>query len=61
MELLQQYIGEITLGLTSTFITIFVKGYQSLIGRIKKLEDSVLKLKGDLDMNTALDNERKEK
>ena len=59
MELLQQYIGEIILGLSGTFLTIFVSGYRSLMKRIKTLEEDNIKLHGKIELNTALDNERK--
>lgn len=59
MEAVSQYLGEIMVGGSVTFITMFIRGYSSLMGRIKKLEEDNLKLHGKIDINTALDNERK--
>ena len=61
MEVLQQYIGEILLGLSGTFLTMFIKGYNNLMSRIKKLEDNQLKMQGEIDLNTALDEQREKK
>lgn len=61
MELLSQYVGEIILGLSGTFLTLFIKGYQALMNRIKKLEEKVLSLQGEINTNTALDNLRDKK
>ena len=58
MELLSRYVCEIMLGLSGTFLTLFIKGYQSLMGRIKKLEEKALKMQGEIDLNTAFDLER---
>ena len=61
MEMLQQHLGEIMIGLSGTFLTLFIKGYQSLMGRIKKLENDQIKLRGLLDTNTALDEMERKK
>jgi len=58
MELIQEYIGGIVLGMAGTFLTLLIKGYTSLMGRIKKLEERQIEMQGELDLNTALDKER---
>ena len=61
MAEIQQYVGEIVLGLSGVFLTALIVGYRSLMKRIKTLEENSIKLEGKIEMNTALDNERKEK
>ena len=58
MEAIQEYLGSIVLGFSGTFLTLLWRGYGSLMRRIKTLEEKQIKMQGEIDLNTALDNER---
>jgi len=56
--MIEQYIGEIVLGSSGVIITLVIGGIKAIYSRIRKLEDRVLKLEGDLHLNTKLDEAR---
>ncbi len=58
MHEIQEYLGQIVLGLTGVFLTAGITGYKSLMARIKKLEETQIKMQGEINLNTALDKER---
>ena len=56
--MIEQYIGEIVLGSSGVIITLVIGGIRAIYSRIRKLEDRVLKLEGELKLNTELDKVR---
>ncbi len=61
MHEIQEYLGQIVLGLTGVFLTAGITGYKSLMARIKKLEETQIKHDGRITMNEALDEMRDKK
>jgi len=61
MEEIQQYIGQIVIGLAGTFLALGALTFRNLMSRIKKNEEDIIKLQGKLELNTALDKARLEK
>lgn len=53
--MIEEYIGSIVLGSSGLIISLFIGGIKAIYSRIRKLEDRVLKLEGDLHLNTELD------
>ena len=58
MEWLSEYFGEITTGAMVTLLSSGIAAWKSLQARIRKLEDELARLKGDLKLNTELDKMR---
>ena len=58
MEAIQEYLGGIVLGFSGTFLMLLWKGYTALMKRIKDIEEKQIAMQGEIDLNTALDEER---
>ena len=58
MEAIQEHLGAIVLGSSGTLLTLLIRGYSTLMTRIKKIEENQIKMQGEIDLNTALDKER---
>ena len=52
--MIEQHIGEIILGSSGVIISLIIGGIKAIYSRIRTLEDRVLKLEGDLHLNTKL-------
>ena len=61
MEWLSEYFGEITTGAMITLLSSGVAAWKTLQTRIRKVEDEIMSLKGDLKLNTELDKMRNAK
>lgn len=57
--MIEEHIGAIILGSSGVILTTLITSIRSLVNRIKKLEEHQLRMQGEIDLNTALDNERK--
>lgn len=52
---MEEYLGQIVIGSSGLIISLIIGGIRSIYSRIRKLEDRVLKLEGELKLNTELD------
>ncbi len=57
-EMIDEYLGELMSGLGAALLASGVAGYRSLFARIKKLEETQIKMQGEINLNSALDHER---
>jgi len=56
--MIEQHIGSIILGSSTLILSLIIGGIKSIYARIKGLEERVIKLEGDLKLNTELDKAR---